>query len=272
MKRKFLGWLLGCGLVLTGYAQPNQLFIIGVKHKGSKALNHRDLKALLEQVGPDVVLLEEDSNTYTDGKLHKIFGEKTAAFLGIWKIDVERRATRLYIDKKPGLYVGAFDMVIPARNQYVNYQTQMEAGFDQALRQLFADGLLKGTDSLYYNHYRTLNTKVLDAIDSSLAVLNRETLMDTVRQVMSLENTQIREWSNRYAQLENYRIWFNGSCDFWELRNQRMCANIADILVNRKGQKIVVLTGMMHKYFLTDFFKNNKWANQVTVVGWPFLP
>lgn len=272
MKAKALFLLLGCWLVGAAVAQPNQVFIIGVKHQGSKALGHKDLLKVLERIQPHVVLLEDDSDTYPNGKMDKVFGEKTAAFLGIWKIGVERRATRRYLDKNKQLYVRAFDMVIPARNQYVPYQYQMEAAFDQALKQLYADGLLKGTDSLYYQHYQALNQKVLSDIDSSLAVLNRETLMDTVQQVIQLENTQIRDWANRFAQLENYRTWFNASCDFWELRNQRMCANIADVLSSRKGQKIVVLTGMLHKYYLTDFFKQSRWAAQVKLVSWPFLP
>jgi hypothetical protein len=51
--------------------------------------------------------------------------------------------------------------------------------------------------------------------------------------------------------LRKYYDFYKDDGDFWVRRNKAMINNITAYLKEFKGKKIVVLTGAMHKYFLT---------------------
>jgi len=73
--------------------------------------------------------------------------------------------------------------------------------------------------------------------------------------------------TNKYNELQPYSNWFNAAIDYWELRNKKMCQNIARALNDNNGKTIIILTGLMHKYYLTDFLKQKEMEKLCTLVS-----
>ena len=50
---------------------------------------------------------------------------------------------------------------------------------------------------------------------------------------------------------DGYKLW----CNFWDLRNNSMAINIIRTSYQHKGKKIVVLTGVQHKYYIKELLE-----------------
>ncbi len=249
------------------FPSPNKVIILGSVHIGNKAYSVKKLHTILEKINPDIILLEFDSTSIAQCAIPYLLGQRTAEFLGIWKNPIEYRATRNYQRKHKAVCIAPFDMYIPNRYLYVKYQYQMENSHYATLNNMYNENKFSTSDSALFEPYAALNNSFLQKLDSSLYVMNRTSLMDTVQQIVQLEATHIKEITSRYNELQPYNIWFNSNIEYWEQRNRKMCLNIARELNANSGKTIVVLTGLMHKYYLTNFLKQKELERLCTLVS-----
>jgi hypothetical protein len=249
------------------YPSPNKVIILGSVHSGNKYYTVKKLHHILKEIKPDIILLEFDSTTIAQCAIPYVFGQRTAEFLGIWKNPIEYRASRNYQRKNKEVCLAPFDVHIPNRTSYVNYQYQMENSHYAALNQLYNDNKFSAADSAIFEPYSKLNNAFLQIMDSNLLVMNRSSLMDTVQQIVQLESTNIKYLTNKYNDLQPYSIWFNANNDYWEQRNKKMCQNIARELNANSGKTIVILTGLMHKYYLSNFLKQKEMEKLCTLLS-----
>ncbi len=249
------------------YPSPNKVIVLGSVHSGNKSYTVKKLNKILKEIKPDIILLEFDSTTIAQCVIPYVFGQRTAEFLGIWKNPIEYRASRNYQRKNKEVCLAPFDMYIPNRNTYVKYQNQMELSHYATLNQLYNENKFSTADSAIFEPYAALNTSLLQKMDSNLLVMNRSSLMDTVQQIVQLEATNIKTLTNKYNELQPYSIWFNANVDYWEQRNKKMCQNIARELNANSGKTIVILTGLMHKYYITHFLKQKELERLCTLVS-----
>lgn len=249
------------------YPSPNKVIVLGSVHSGNNSYTVKKLYRILKAIKPDIILLEFDSTTIAQCAIPYVFGQRTAEFLGIWKNPIEYRASRNYQRKNKEVCLAPFDMHIPNRTSYVKYQYQMENSHYATLNQLYNENKFSTADSAIFEPYAKLNNAFLQIMDSNLHVINRSSLMDTVQQIVQLEATNINTLTNKYNELQPYSIWFNANIDYWEQRNKKMCQNIARELNANSGKTIVILTGLMHKYYLTNFLRQKEMEKLCTLVA-----
>jgi hypothetical protein len=255
--KKFL--LLFClisSIKLLADPTPNRVIIIGTKHNGNEEITHKKLLRLLQKIKPDIILLEVDSTVISNCSIRKVWGTKTAEFLGIWKNPLEYKAARKYAELNKDVCIAPLDIFIPNRKSYIDYQLKMERSHTIALEQLANQGRYSPSDSIIYHHYHAINTAFINALEKDLIAINRESLSDTARYLVALETNEIRKITNSYAALEPFQSWYNYNSDFWFFRNNGMCERIYRELLANSDRTIVILTGLLHKYFLTDYLKN----------------
>jgi hypothetical protein len=250
----------------NSYPSPNKVIILGSVHSGNKSYTVNKLNKILKAINPDIILLEFDSTTVTQCAIPYVFGQRTAEFLGIWKNPIEYRATRNYQRKNKSVCIAPFDMYIPNRSAYVKYQYQMESSHYATLNKMYDENKFSTADSAIYEPYAALNNTFLQKLDSNLLVMNRSSLMDTVQQIVHLEATSIKTLTNKYNELHPFSNWFNANIDYWEQRNKKMCQNISQTLNANSGKTILILTGLMHTYYLTHFLKQKEMGKLCTVV------
>jgi hypothetical protein len=158
-------------------------------------------------------------------------------------------------------------MHIPNRTTYVKYQNQMEKSHYATLNELYNENKFTTADSAIFEPYAALNNSLLQKMDSTLQVMNRTSLMDTVQQIVQLEATHIKSLTLKYNELQPYSNWFNANIDFWEQRNKKICQNLLRELNANSSKTIVILTGLMHKYYINNFLQQKELEKLCTVVS-----
>jgi len=251
---------LCCQFCTNAIAQPtpNHVIIVGTKHNGSKQLTSKNLYQLISKIKPDIILLEYDSTTVADCNIQKVWGAKTAEFLGIWKNPIEYKAARKYKEKVKEVCLASYDIYIPNRSKYVSYKYAMEESHSFSMTQLFNDNKFTSIDSIQFNDYNLLNKSLIQRLDSNLIIINRESLNDTAKKVFEIEKTFIKNITEKYIELKPYSNWFNADILFWEERNKKMCAQITRELNANSDKTILIITGLMHKYYLSNYLQQKE--------------
>jgi hypothetical protein len=86
----------------------------------------------------------------------------------------------------------------------------------------------------------------------SLKELNENDIIDKSRELYQIRKDSIKHLVIRYCSDRLLTNWHLDEQVFWELRNKYMARQIRTIASEYRGKKIVVLTGINHKYFLLD--------------------
>ena len=259
---KFYCFLICCSnqFCTNAIAQPtpNRVIIVGSKHNGNKQLTSKDLYQLISKIKPDIILLEFDSTTVVDCDIRKVWGAKPAEFLGIWENPIEYKAARKYKEIVKEVCLAPFDMYIPNRRKYVDYKNAMEASHSAIMTQLFNENKFSSADSIQFNDYNLLNKSLIQKLDSNLVVMNRESLNDTAKRVFEIERTFIKNITEKYIELQPYSNWFNADILFWIERNKKMCTQITRELNANSDKTILILTGLLHKYYLSNYLQQKE--------------
>ena len=90
--------------------------------------------------------------------------------------------------------------------------------------------------------------------------MNRTVITDSIRQMMKLENEYFPRVIDSVQILSGYKQWNNQNTNDWFIRNDIMTKNIIKYIERFKPKKVVVFTGLLHKYILTDLL--NYYNNQ----------
>lgn len=243
------------GYTCAGQNQ-SQLTIIGNVHYPSLVYNADTLYAILNQLKPDIILLELDSVAFT-----KIFKQQHPTK------ENEPVAALRYISQYPGIITAPFEF--EGRDNYRKEKgiRQASGRVDKLLDSLYKNKLLlkKQQDiiSKYYELTDTLNTYTLKTVTEfnnsrtdSLCRIRQYYQHVAVRKVVN----QRKEFAQQFVMTSlhervSLREAYNRLCDFWDLRNQTMAKNILRTAIQYPGKKIVVLTGFFHRYYLLEEMK-----------------
>jgi len=259
----FLLLLIGLGLSSSILAQPspNRVIVLGTKHNGNKLVNAKAMLAIIKTINPDIILLEYDSTVISNCNIKRVWGAKTAEFLGIWKNPLEYQVARKYKELKDSVCLAPFDVYIPNRKQYISYLTNMEYSHLQAMKQLHAEGQLSNEDKKDFTAYDALNDAFLNLLDSSLITMNRPGITDTIEAIIYQEKHFIRRITMNYPSLQPYSNWFTGQVDYWEERSKGINTNILRALNANSNKTILIITGLMHKSDIENFLQRKELAD-----------
>ncbi|HVG13628.1 MAG TPA: hypothetical protein VM935_01670 [Chitinophagaceae bacterium] len=239
--------LLYVFLLKNSFAQADsistRIIIIGTVHKGSGHISHKGLFKELKTLKPDVILSEEST------PFKKVFGLRTAHFLRIWKPSIEQLAVQKYTSKYSNCVVLPFDTLIKERHKYKrDLQIKTKAVFDTLLK-----AKLTTKDSITFSNYFIKSTSYYEIIFSkSLKELNEKYIIDKSRELYQIDKDSIKHLVIKYCSDPLLTKWYLDDQIFWELRNMYMARQIRTTASEFRGKKILVLTGLNHKYFLLD--------------------
>ena len=250
---KYLWILLCCFTCGYAHAQEKQLpaevIVIGTIHYGNKAFNHRTLYRLLQQLQPQV-LLDEYSKEYKP-----VFGLQAVSFLKIGKVSIEQLAIQQYYRRHRSVIVRPFDTAFASRRQYIKKSTKAEHTFFTLLNE--AD--MHTEDSLYYADYANHRNAYYDFTQTAgLMSINQPDIIHKARLKYQMEETTILPLAKKYIKDSTIVNAFANDLQFWHDRNKYMVQQIKSYIRQYPGKRIVVLTGLNHKYFLIDQLKQEQ--------------
>jgi len=254
MKRILIAILIAAAFPVFGQ-QKTELVIVGCIHNPIPNFNHETLLQILEKVKPTLILHELDSSFFTKDFQ---FTESPSGN--------ECIASEKYIGKYPKTRMRPFEF--EGRDKY-----RKEKGIRPT--ENLAMTLL---DSLYLAKALTpeqeAKVKNKDILLDSLKVKASKSpehfnnsATDSICQMYSTNvyvlvnvmNSRTEFATTFYTKPNGERIsykdGFKMAAEFWDLRNKTMVRNILRLAEQNPDERIVVLTGFQHRYFLIQELK-----------------
>ncbi len=224
------------------YWNEAELYIIGTVHESTEAFNSDTLLNILNEIKPDVILIESDSSYFTSG--FKLSEDIRDAFL-------ETKAVTEYLKINPA-ELRPYD--ISGRDKFLDdpKRISQESDFFSEIASL--------------NEKRSFNIQAAEIYMKISAMINsaNEMSFEKASYINSPEGSNKIDTINYYTyeglsslisktpELKNYGKYWNAECGFWEKRNKVMTENILKYLKYFKGKRIVVLCGFAHKNILKN--------------------
>jgi len=232
-----------------------KLYIVGTVHDSSAVLNPKMLFEILDQLKPDILLQENDSEQIAN------------FFKDIRPNSNEHNATAQYLKKYPKTLNLPFEF--EGRNAYrkSNGMTPTDNLTIKLLDSLYHEKKLSDAHAKIYKKYVEANAALLGYNKKDFKALNAiefETLNKYRQHLQHHELPKITNSEEVFAKRfvvkpdgekisyrDGYQLW----CNFWDVRNNTMTLNIIKKAFEYKGKKIVVLTGVQHKYYIKELLE-----------------
>jgi hypothetical protein len=253
---------------LSAFAQQNEkqteILIIGVNHSRTQKINYNKLYQLLEKNKPDLILWEQSED------FKSVFGLRTAYRLKIFSPGTEQLALQVFNKKNRLIPILGFDTSFSSRKNnvkesisrkkyskeergsrknYIKESIRIDDTFFTKLYQI----KLNNEDSLKYRSYVNLHNNYVDDIfNKSLEEINLPVIYYKSKKMEEMESNIIIPLASKYMIDSITLNEYISDLNFGKARNSFMVQNILDIAFTHKGKRIIVLTGLSHKYFLID--------------------
>jgi hypothetical protein len=246
-------------------SQKTKIYIIGVVHFENQFRNSDSLLKMLIDIRPDLILSEtdtlsgyfkSDSTLVEPPKWYKIARKLNAGR----KMPPEMEVLYRYREINNSLSIYPFDMVIRNRKQYDANQSENENKWVSSLNYASSNNMIPVWALQPHKEFINYNNWFFEISQSSYIYMNRTVITDSIRQMMKLENEYFPRVIDSVQILSGYKQWNNQNTNDWFIRNDIMTKNIIKYIERFKPKKVVVFTGLLHKYILTDLL--NYYNNQ----------
>lgn len=241
-----------------------EILIIGVNHNRTKKINYKKLYQLLEKNKPDLILWEQSEDFVS------VFGLRTAYRLKIFSSGTEQLALQVFNKKNRSIPILGFDTSFSSRKNDIkesvsskqyskeervskkNYIKESIRINDSFFTKLY-QSKLNNEDSLKYRTYVNFYDNYVDDIyNKSLEEINLPSIYNKAKEIEEMESNVIIPLARKYM-IDS--IAFNEyikDLNFGKARNSYLAQKVLDIASAQQGKRIIVLTGLSHKYFLTN--------------------
>ena len=240
------------GYIAAEAEKKTEIQIIGVVHSGNKKINYKALYNILVKENPDIILWEQDED------FKKVFGLLTAYRLKIAKPGVEQMALQKYNQKNKSTTILGFDTTIKSRKDYLRRIIKI----DDSIHEELYKSIMSKEDSLAYDKYAKLRNEYFDQFMSGTLIdINSPAIYEKEIEIRKIENSTIAPLADKYISNKALVSQFKEELFFWVARNDYMVKKIKEISSSQKEKKVIVLTGISHKYYLVHKLNNQPGIN-----------
>jgi hypothetical protein len=238
-------------------SQKTKIYIIGVVHSENQFRNADSLLKMLIDIRPDLILSETDTlsgyfkSDYTlvePPKWYKIARKLNAGR----KMPPEMEVLYRYREINNSLSIYPFDMVIRNRKKYDANQRENENKWVASLNYASSNNMIPVWALQSHKEFIIYNNWFFEISQSSYLYMNCTEVTDSIRQMMKLEDEYFPKVIDSVQILSGYKQWYNQNKNDWFMRNDTMTKNILNYIEKFKPKSVVVFTGLLHKYILTD--------------------
>lgn len=242
-----------CCIVSGQNADTTVICIIGTSHYNTNFCNVGTLDSVLNQIKPDLILEELDSSFFTSE-----FRYDTVHYPGILN-SPESSPADIASDnyqKSHKADIRPFDITgrnkFYRENDFFNRQDEMI----RAIYSTSSQGLLNERNQADFDLWVKSLQNVNSLNISSLRELNSQVLMNLIEIQEKIYLDKPVEIVETTDSLRKYTGIARLQKDFWVKRNDAMIRNI--LYFAGRYKRIVVLTGNLHKYYLTNGVRSAK--------------
>ncbi len=224
------------------------LCIVGTVHNPTDKINSDSILKVIAGFNPTLILYEADTILDLRNNLKGIDGGTTNEFIAINK----------YLKIKPATTILPFDWTGKQKfREQNNYWPRIDS-MNKAINNLLDKGKpsqlsMNIIESL--TDFSELNNLFLK---EDLFTLNQPYLRRIIELKTKWEYQKLIEMANAEDSLKNIKSNIQLGFSYWELRNKNMAANILSIIKSNPDNRILVLVGNNHKYFLYNELANKQ--------------
>jgi len=236
------------------HSGKTKIYIIGVVHSENNTRNSDSLLNILNDIKPDLILYEGDSTT-------SFFPQQYLLSKPPWWYSVGRKLRLLrkmppevevlfkYKKIDENIKVLPFDISIKNKNKYGKFHSKSEKKWYSVVNNAFSKGLIPDSLTNIHETYMRYNNWLHNTIKNGYKEINNPRVIDSARQFQIIEKGYIASLSDSFSE---FKSWYSTNNDFWFVRGKIMAENVIKTSEMTKSKKVVVFTGLLHKYYLID--------------------
>jgi hypothetical protein len=227
---------------MAGTADTAKIIVMGTVHSSSDNFDPGKLAAIIDRIGPDLILVELDSSFFTPGMAFK------PETIGL---SLENKAVSIYL-KDHKVPVRPYE--IEGRNRiyqehdYFRLQKELSAALKKAVQDSI---LVPEANTLLESLHRFDEISYTASLDHP-GVFNSE----TCDRAMESKQFYAGEGLCRIVALTPSLAKFSEFCkfkhDFWVTRNNAMVDNIINRVREFHPKTVLVICGFEHRYYLRN--------------------
>ena len=248
-----------------------KIYIIGVVHSENEDRNSDSLLNILRDLKPDLILSEHDTLSGYFKSDYRLVQPpkwyKAARKLNVGrKMPPEMDLLYKYQESNNSVLIYPFDIAIVNRKKYGANQQDKENLWIASLNSASKNN--KMTDSIlsYHKKYISYNNWFFEISQAGYFLMNRTIVTDSIRQMMKFEEEYFPKLFESVPTLSEYKEWHTENTKYWMVRNEVMAKNIIRFTKMTKAKKVVVFTGLLHKYILKDLLNSYNSEEKYEVV------
>lgn len=229
-------------LISDQSVNETELFVIGTVHESTEAFNSDTLLNILNEIKPDVILVECDSSYLTRDFRFK--EDVEYAFL-------ETSAITEYLKVRSAV-LRPYD--ISGRDEFLDniIWKKTESDFFYDIVYMYETGKYNTESANIYERNYSLVKIAEDMTFSKASYINSPAGSSYIDTINYYTYDGLRKLIDITPELEKYKPYSDRVCSYWEKRNKTMIKNIIKVIEFYEGKKIVVLCGFAHKNILLN--------------------
>lgn len=237
----------------------SRIYIVGTDHIEGENFNSDSILYALCKIRPDIVAIESDSLFFDKDFNYKFtLPFKLAIAFGKANFENEIKAIINYRIINNSTQYRPYD--ISNRNQFQK-ENAIHSNTSKALsvlNNLYEENKLSPQNAKTYRNWLSTNKEYnnLWSENNYPSIINSKHGIDICRRRQLLKYDSLNQVIQSETMMEGYKDFYLLNKDWWHLRNKTMVANILSISSEFKNEKIVILTGGSHKYYLIDEINN----------------
>ena len=267
----FLGAIIKYNLDLNGYVNQDEpdmqahnnsrlnkgtaVYVVGSMHFETNNFKRDDLYTYINKVSPSIILYENTEQTVNRMvKRTDFINQLMSSFKKANK--VESFVALRYLKHNPESKVVGYEWEDRDRFHFKNnYRKNMGKLLGTALS-LNKEDALSNEESAIINEYLTINKKYFNIGNSKTVYdFNNPIADNIVRKRQEFVYNRIPQILKTKELPDELSKFLPVHTSYWDTRNKAMVNNIVKQIKENPNERIVVLTGYSHRYYLIDELK-----------------
>lgn len=249
----------------------NKIYIIGVVHSANEFRNSDSLFNILKDIQPNLILAETDTLSgyfkadYTLVEPPNWYKMARKLKMGR-KMPPEMEVLYSYLNYDATIKIFPFDIPIINRKASVASDNRKETEWVTSVNKAYFGKRIPSHLLPLFEQCLQSNNFYISLLDKSYSTINKTSVSDSIRLLMAMEKELNPQLVETLPELNRFREWQVQNTADWLHRNEVMVKNIIRFTERTQAKKVVVLTGLLHKYILTDILNTYNSEGKYAIV------
>jgi hypothetical protein len=182
------------------------------------------------------------------------------------KMSPEMDILYTYLNYDSSIRIFPFDITIENRKNDVLSNNTKEKEWVAIVNKAYSENKITPDLLPLFELYLKYNNYYVSILNKSYSELNKNVVSDSIRFFLSLEKELNPKLIENIPELDVLKDWQSQNYEKWLQRNEIMAKNITMFTENIKAKRVVVFTGLLHKYILTDLLNSYNKEQQYELV------